>query len=255
MVGNPAAKVREGSGVGVARRRKPRIHAKRERGIFGRFSGAVFGVVSRGRKGLFSASKTRGSGWVCEGCQRGSDGGAILRAEGRRGKKVFRLCRTCGIEYGTGRGGFGHFPRAHLSGTGKGRARSEGENFFRVSPSARYLEAIFGSARGSPSGNVMAARDERIPPTNIKTCLFLSWGWSNICAECRSSRAVSLCGSRVGSLPSGRLREGMPSPWRVEAETGRRRPESDSTGSEDVRRTEKAKEGLKVWRARESHGT
>lgn len=129
------------------------------------------------------------------------------------------------------------------------------KNFFRVSPSARYLEAIFGSARGSPSGNVMAARDERIPPTNIKTCLFLSWGWSNICAECRSSRAVSLCGSRVGSLPSGRLREGMPSPWRVEAETGRRRPEMDSTGSEDVRRTEKAKEGLKVWRARESHGT
>ena len=74
-------------------------------------------------------------------------------------------------------------------------------------------------------------------------------------AECSSSRTVSLCSQCGGSLPSGRLREGVSSPWRVEAETGRRRPELDSTGSEDVRRTEKAKEGLKVWRARESHGT
>ena len=133
-VGNPAAKVRGWSGVGVARRRKPRIHAKRERGIFGRFSGAVFGVISRGRKGGFSASKTRGSGGGYEGCPRGSDGGAILRAEGRRGKKVFACAGRAVSDMGQGCGGFGHFPRAHLSGTGKGRARSEGENFFSRQP-------------------------------------------------------------------------------------------------------------------------
>lgn len=53
--------------------------------------------------------------------------------------------------------------------------------FFRVSPSARYLEAICGSARDSPNGNDMATRDERIPPTNIKrACSFLGVGRTSV---------------------------------------------------------------------------
>lgn len=147
------------------------------------------------------------------------------------------------------------FPASAPVWNGEGRARSEGENFFSRQPfrslSGGDLRLCAGFTERQQYGDARRTH----PADKHQTCLFLSWGWSNICAECRSPRAVSLCGSRGGSLPSGRLREGMPSPWRVEAETGRRRPELDSTGSEDVRRTEKAKEGLKVWRARESHGT
>lgn len=151
----------------------------------GSFSGGFRGRFSGWFQGVGKVCFRQAKQGVREGSARGVREGLT---EGqfyeRKGGAERRFSPVPDVRYriwDRGCGGFGHFPRAHLSGTGKGERVRRVKIFFRVSPSARYLEAICGSARDSPNGNDMATRDERIPPTNIKrACSFLGVGRTSV---------------------------------------------------------------------------
>lgn len=68
------------------------------------------------------------------GVREGLTEGQFYERKGGAERRFFACAGRAVSKVGQGCGGFGHFPRAHLSGTGKGRARSEGEKFFSRQP-------------------------------------------------------------------------------------------------------------------------